>query len=197
MITKVSDVFAFVLENGEFTETILFAEGDEIEELKPEERAAADAVLRHTEASYVGLLSECRQAFLDMAKGSPLDANRRTLEANKSRPSTIWDRGMTQVPLLVGKSWTAWVNLVLWSTSEAGRPIKLGAHITTQKRRYPALQAVLQARDVKLRPVWSGHGVEPISPREGQSFREIAEEMARRTVPIAADLYVALTTAKA
>jgi hypothetical protein len=196
MITRVSDVFAFVLENGEFTEAILFAEGDEIEELKPEERAAADAVLRHVDASYVGLLTECRQAFLDAAKGSALDANRKTLEANKSRPSTIWDRGMTQVPLLIEKSWTAWVSFVLLPSADDGRPIKLGGHITTQRRRYPLLQRVLDAHGIKLRPVWSGHGVEPVLPKEGQSFRDLAEEMARRTVPIAIDLYVALTAQK-
>ncbi len=192
MITKITDVFAFVLANGEFTETILFAEGDEIEQLKPEERAAADAVLKHVEASYIALLSECRQAFLDAARGTALDGNRKTLEANKSRPGTIWDRGMTQVPLLVAKSWIAWVNFGLWATQDEGQPIKLGGHISTQRRRVAELQDVLAARGIPFRLVWGGHGVEPILPKEGQSLREVAEEMARRTVPIAADLYAKL-----
>jgi hypothetical protein len=195
MLAKVTDVFAFVLANGEFTETILFAEGDEIEQLKPDERAAADAVLKHVEASHVGLLSECRQAFLDAAKGTALDTARKTLEANKSRPATIWDRGMTQVPLLIVKSWVACVNFGLWPTQEEGRPIKLGGHIWTQQRHLAELMRVVEARAIPFRAVSGGHGVEPILPKEGQSFRELAEEMARRTVPIAADLYADLTDA--
>ncbi len=197
MITKVTDVFAFVLANGEFTDTILFAEGDEIEQLKPEERAAAEAVLKHVEASYIALLSECRQAFLDAAKGTALDANRKTLEANKSRPGTIWDSGMTQVPLLVAKSWVAWVNFGLWTTQDEGQPIKLSGLISTQQRRLAELQSVVVARGGPFRHVRDGHAVEPILPKEGQSFREIADDMARRTVPIAADLYAKLSVAPA
>ena len=196
-ITKVSDVFGYVLEHGEFTETILFAE-EEIPELKAEEREAVSAVLKHVEASYVGLLAECRQAFLDLAKGTGLDANRKTLESNESRPATIWKRGNIQVPLLIGSSWVAWVTFGLWPTSESGRPIKLGGHITTQKKRFAELVEVLRERKpkVELRPVWSGHAVESILPKEGDAFRAIAEEMARRTVPIAVDLFAALTKKK-
>jgi hypothetical protein len=194
-ITKVSDAFAFVLEQGEFTETILFAK-DEIPELKADERDAVAAVLKHVEASYVSLLSECRQAFLDLAQGTALDANRKILESNESRPSTIWNRGAVQVPLLIGNSWVAWVGFGLWPTSEKGRPIKLGGHITTQKKRFAELAEVLRQRKVEVRPVWSGHGVEPVLPKEGETFRTLAEEMAKRTVPIAADLYAALTKKK-
>ena len=194
-ITKVSDAFAYILEHGEFTETILFAE-KEIPELKAAEREAVAAVFKHVEASYVGLLSECRQAFLDLAKGTGLDTNRKTLESNESRPPTIWKRGSVQVPLLIGSSWVAWVAFGLWPTSEKDRPIKLGGHITTQKRRFPELVAVLRQREVELRPVWSGHAVESILPKEGDTFRAVADEMARRTVPIAVDLFAALTTKK-
>jgi hypothetical protein len=190
-ITKVSDVFAFILENGEFTDTILYAK-DEIPELKPEERAAADAVLKHIEPCYVALLSACRRAFLDGARGTALDANRKVLERNESRPATIWSRGTVEVPLLIGSSWVAWVTFGLWSTTDPGRPIKLGGHITTQKRRFGVLQEVLRTRNVALRAVWSGHAVDAILPKEGEAFRAIADEMAKRTVPIAADLFALL-----
>ena len=119
-IEKVTEALAFVLANGEFTETILYEEED-IAELKPEERVAADTVLKHVEGSYVALLSECRKAFLDVAKGTSLDANRKVLEANESRSTTIWKRRSIQVPLLIASSWVAWVSVVT-------RKQKLGEH---------------------------------------------------------------------
>ena len=42
-----------------------------------------------------------------------------------------------------------WVTFGLWPTSDAGRPIKLGGHITTQKRRFAELQEVLIKRKVR------------------------------------------------
>lgn len=192
-ISKVTDTFAFVLENGEFTESILYSE-DEIEQLKPEEKRAIDVVLKHVEASYVALLSECRRAFSDLARTTPLDANRATLQLNQSRSNTLWKRGMTHIPLLIQRSWVAWVSFGLWATSEAGRPIKLGAHIGTQARVFQELEEALRARGAALNAIANAHAVEGILPKEGQTFRELGDEIAKRALPIASDLYVRLAS---
>lgn len=82
-VETVSDVFAFILEQGDLTDTVLFSE-QEIPELKPEERGAIEAVSQHVKESYVGLLFACREALLATAAGWP---NRPMLEKNKSRPT--------------------------------------------------------------------------------------------------------------
>ena len=131
---------------------------------------------------------------MDLARNSPLEENRATLEQNQSRSKTIWDRGMTQVPLLIRRSWVAWVSFGLWTTSEEGRPIKLAAHIGTQTRVFSELEEVLRSRGAALNAVGSAHALEGILPREGQSFRELADEIAKQALPIASGLYVRLTT---
>lgn len=85
------------------------------------------------------------------------------------------------------------MNFGLWATQDDGQPIKLGGHVWTQQRHIADLQRVVTARSIPFRAVPGGHGVEPILPKEGQSFRQLAEDVAGRTVPIAADLYAALT----
>jgi hypothetical protein len=188
MIEKVTDAFAFILENGEFTETILFAD-DEIEELKPDERAAIKAVLVHVEACYVDLLSECRRAFLECAKGSPLAAIQKTLSKNESQPQTIWKRAMVHVPLVIRSSWVAWVSFGLWPNSDPKQSIRLGAHITTQRKFLPDLQDAVKASGAEFRAVPSGHAVDMILPKEGQAFHQLALDIASRTLPIAVELW--------
>lgn len=190
-VESVTETFAFVLKNGEFTESILFAE-EEIEELKPEERAAIESVQKHVQACYVGLLSECRLAFLDAAGASPLQANRKVLEQNKSRPSTLWNRGMTHVPIVIRSSWVAWTTFGLWHTSNPDRAIEISAHVTTQNRFIPALHDAVRACGQTLRLVGSAHDVGGVVPKEGQTYRELAESLAARALPVAVELYARL-----
>lgn len=177
----VSDVFAFVLEHGDFSETILFSE-EEIPELKPEERRAVDAVSQHVKYSYVALLLACRDALLVTAATWK---NRHILERNKSRPDTIWNRSNIQMPLLIRRSWVAWVTFGLWNTSEPGRPIKLFADVATQRRHFAILADVANEMGGDLRSAECVCRMGRILPKQGDSFSQIASELANVVWPVA------------
>jgi hypothetical protein len=190
-IEVVSKAFAFVLENGELTESILFAT-EEIPELKPEEREAIELVTPHVRDSYVDLLLACRQAFLSAAGDAK---NRATLEKNKSRRDTIWERTSTDVPLLIRNAWEAWVTFALWKTAEDGNPIKLFANIRTQRRHFPLLSTFAQERNLDLRNAECSCRLGRILPKEGDSFAKLASQLAAEAWPIASELYDRITAA--
>ena len=184
-IEVVSKAFAFVLENGELTESILFAT-EEIPELKPEEREAIELVTPHIKDSYVDLLLACRKAFLDAAGDAK---NRATLERNKNRPDTIWERTATDLPLLIRNAWEAWVVFALWRTSEDGNPIKLFANIRTQRRHFPLLSALAQEKKLDIRNAECSCRLGRILPKEGDSFAKLASDLAAVAWPVASELY--------
>jgi hypothetical protein len=188
---KVTEALAFVLENAEFTNAILFAEPLP-PDLKPEERAAVQTILRETETSYIALLSECRRAFLQLARTTVLEENWALIGGYEQRSSTMWKSGMVQVPLLLKKtSWLAWVSFGIFTDSEQ-KTFRLCADLTTQARHFATLENVLQAAGTRMNPIGAAHRIGGRTLAKDDSFQSHAEALANEVTPLAASLYAAL-----
>lgn len=182
-IDTVSDVFAFVLTEGQFSKSILFAK-DMPEELTPEEKKAIEAVLGHVRASYIALLSTCRQTVLTLATDPK---TRSTLESSWNRDNTIWERRTVHLPLVLKKSWFAWLTIGLWSRrQEPKETIALHAHLGVHERHIDALaQAAKDHSKIQLSPDGTTAMVTPLQPKQGDHFGDLAKQLVSELWPVA------------
>jgi len=187
---KVSDVFAFVAKHAEFTTGILFAK-DEVPEIRPEEREAIGAVIGHVQASYVALLSRCRDDILARAQGD--DAFVATIERNWNRDDSLWDRGRVDVPLLIEASY---VDVAyFWIDQESHRPgvLNLVGEIWTQARRRDALRRVAAQCKEPLFMSSTGN-LRMLAPelKEGALFADLSRTLVDALWPRLVDIRTAL-----
>ena len=117
--SSVSKIFAFVCDNAEFTNSIVFADS-EVPEIRPEERSAIASVERHLRDSYVSLLSACRDAFYERA-GTELQ---KTMGKNWNRDDSIWERGRVELPMLIESSYVEVASHVDWSRAKQARTLE-------------------------------------------------------------------------
>lgn len=191
-VSEASEILEFVLQNAEFTDAILFST-DAVPELTEEESTAVNSVLDHVRASYIGLLMACRDALLAQA-----GADVGIMASTGNRPDTIWERGMVQVPLIIRKSWVAWVSFGLWTNAEeAPSRVRLFADVTTQKRHRPALLKVLAGLGVAPKMVRSAHRLMAPPIARGSRFADVASQFAVEVWPIAKALRTKLESGPA
>ena len=99
--SAVSDVAAFVMDNGALAEELLFGDTD-LPGVSDPERAAIERVQDHLEETWCGILIGCRDALWKQAGGrSKLG---KTLRLSPARRSTIWSNDQVEMPLVRGKS---------------------------------------------------------------------------------------------
>jgi hypothetical protein len=186
-LETVSDIFAFVCKNADFTNSILFAE-TEVPEIRPEERDAIGSVERHLRESYVGLLNACRDDMYARAD----DELKATMGRNWNRDDSIWERGRVELPLLIESSYVEIA--YAWIGEEETRlgQLSLVSEIWVQKRRRGALcdvesrlvNPVVITPDKKLRVI--------ADITEGARFQELARSVVAPLWPFAIDVRSAL-----
>jgi hypothetical protein len=122
---RVDEVFAFVCEHAEFTESILWEGGaseddwDEEEFSERRERTALAAVFGHIWECHVELLRRCRAALREKDKRS------RVFAPYNAQDATIWDKSGVSLDLTGGAGeWRAW----LWVNIEENEQLAPGTH---------------------------------------------------------------------
>ncbi len=183
-IIKVDETFAFALNNGKFTEAVLF-DDEESTDLTEEERAAVDQVLHHVEKCYVGLLKECRERFYSVASEAGITPKR-----FKTRESTMWSSGMVEVALFdqeLKDQWAAYVKFELRTPSEnAGDTITLCASVWTRAKHRELLQKALGELG-RTERIDNGKVILQVHSdwKQDDSFAEIAKKAVEEVWPLA------------
>lgn len=170
---RVSDIAAFVFENGSIAEELLFGDDLELLNLTDAQRAALDGVNEHLESTWVGLLSACRARFWERSAGHTVAT---TVRKSQKRPATIWRDKAVGWPLVARPRWeaTSGFSLQIWGGSER---YHLYAWCWTQAKHAQAVSEAVEALpDVKGHD--SRHWVDLGVPREGDRFDDLANRAA-------------------
>lgn len=187
----VSDVAAFVMENGALAEELLFGD-TELPGLTDAERAAIERVHDHLEDTWVDILVGGREALWKLAGGRTKLG--RALRTSKSRPSTIWSNDQVEMPLVLGRSWRAscGIQLNVWAPNPR---YSLRAWVWTQAgyrdvardaaRRLPAVH-------------WNGriHWLDFGTPKTGARYEDLAQTAARGLWSLAEPIGTAVLSAR-
>jgi|GEM_PF-6692805 len=182
-LETVSDIFAFVCNNAEFTNSVLFAES-EVPEIRQDERDAIRSVERHLRESYIALLNACRDDMFERADGE-LKA---TMRRNWNRDDSIWERRRVELPLLIESSYVEIA--YAWVGNEPTKPgrLSLVSEIWVQTRRRDALVGV----DTRLVPqvvITPDKELRVIAKiTEGARFKDMARSVIDPLWPFAIDV---------
>jgi len=174
MADTVSKLAAFVFENGAMADEIVFRdveEEGEIPGLLPEEREAMDRATPLLRATWIGILSACRQAVWNLAAGHPTEE---ALRSGKTQPNKMWEKRRVVMPLVPGRA-NCGVALQTW-----GEPnYHLYVWVWTQVRPRPAAEGAVASLNP---PPWRNeHGSFLMTldgPREGEGYDEIGRRVA-------------------
>jgi hypothetical protein len=196
-IDTVSDVFAFVAQNAEFTNAVILADTD-VPEIRPDERDAIRAAVDHVRESYVRLLNQCREDMYQRANDDP--ALRATMERNWNRDASIWERGWIDLPLLIEASYVErayfWIGEVperkgalslvgeLWVQARRRERLRELGNIERSKQNPPS-RVMLTEDDERLRFIGD-------ELRIGAKFADLARPMVDALWPLAVDLRASL-----
>lgn len=189
----VSDVAAFVMDNGALAEELLFGD-TELPGLSKAEHAAIERVEDHLEHTWLGILCASREAVWSMAGGrSKLG---KALRTRKRRDATIWKRDGVEMPLVVDPSWraTCGVSLEVWAPNPR---YALRAWVWTQAGFRDA------ARDATRGiPKLKVHGNGPLqwldfgTPKAGDRYEDLARTAAEGLWSLAQPIGTAVLNAR-
>lgn len=184
-VDPVSDVFAFVCQHADFSNSILFSETD-VPEIEADERDAIAKVGSHIEKSYVTLLKKCRENMFERADA----AWQATMQQNWNRDRSIWDRGRAELPLFPKYVAVAY----FWIGEEPSRPghLSLVGELCTQVRRQSALAKLSAVPPVFVAPSGNLRVVQAIA--EGVRYAELATAIVDPLWPLAVQLRSILQT---
>jgi hypothetical protein len=172
-MTEVSDTFAFVLGHGATADEILFHDDDDgpIPGLTEEEREAIAGIEPHLEASWIGVLTACREAFWREANGHAVEAATKT---RKTQRAKMFEHEEVNVPLIAGAV-TSGFALSHWGHDVY--KLHVWVHVKTTFTK-GAEEAVAGLQPHLWRNKHGSFIVSLEAPAAGQSFVQVGEQAA-------------------
>jgi hypothetical protein len=175
MAETVSKLAAFVFAHGEMASEILFRDIDEDGEVPgvlPEEREVMERVEPMLRATWIGILSACREAVWKRAAGHPTEL---TLRTSKTQPNKMFENDAVKMPLVDnGCAWCG-VELAAW-----GEPTyNLYVWVWTSPRFRPEAEAAVRGL---LPGMWRNEKESFLitldAPHQGDAYQDVGERVA-------------------
>lgn len=197
MAEAVSKLAAFVFAHGEMASEILFHDVDEEGELPgllPEEREVITRVMPTLRATWIDILTACREAMWKRASGHACDA---PMHTGKTQASKMFENGEVRLPLLGNNAAFCGIVLEPW-----GKPqYHIYVWVWTAPRHRLAAEAAAEGVKAVHPGMWRNENQSFLltldAPQEGESYDAVADRAADALWSLARPIVDAVIAAQA